>query len=202
MPPVMGAAASSSRVPRHPYAKIIVAAAIPPSSIPLRLDDGALRGQEDGPARLAQGELPDVRAVLRSRRPPAPAVALMITSWSRTHAALGRFLGDRLDVSRVAWAWEEGGDLAAGCRSQPLVRAVPAASAAGLIGRLEAEASAFLFLARRSWCLASSGRSPALDALRSSLEQGRAWHRVALAPGRRLWSGGFADQTGLNLAPS
>ena len=206
MPPVMGAAAFLiSEFLGIPYAKIIVAAAIPAIlyylSVWLMVHFEAKR---TGLRGLRKEELPDVRVVLRERAHLLLPVALMIYLLIANYTPLFAGFWAIVATFAVAWIWEEAGAV--------LVRGVPlrtrwyvlvpvAAFAAGLAGGAGTEPSAFLFLlASFAIALVNPGRAPALDALRTSLEQGaRSAIGVALATAVVGFVVGAASLTSLGL---
>jgi len=206
MPPVMGAAAFLiAEFLGIPYAKIIVAAAIP--AVLYYLSVWMMvhyEAKKMGLRGLRKDELPDVRAVLRSRGHLLLPVALMIYLLVANYTPLFAGFWAIVSTFAVAWAWEEGRGILARrvpLRSRWYVLVPAAVLAAGLIAGLEAEASAFLFLAAAFVvALLNPGRSPALDALRSSLEQGaRGAIGVALATAVVGFVVGAASLTSLGL---
>jgi TRAP-type uncharacterized transport system fused permease subunit len=206
MPPVMGAAAFLiAEFLGIPYAKIIVAAAIPAVlyylSVWMMVHYEAKRMGLRG---LRKDELPDVRAVLRSRGHLLLPVVLMIYLLIANYTPLFAGFWAIVSTFAVAWAWEEGRGILARrvpLRSRWYVLVPAAVFAAALFAGLEAEASAFLFLAAAFVvALLNPGRSPSLDALRASLEQGaRGAIGVALATAVVGFVVGAASLTSLGL---
>jgi TRAP transporter 4TM/12TM fusion protein len=206
MPPVMGAAAFLiAEFLGIPYAKIIVAAAIPAVlyylSVWMMVHYEAKR---TGLRGLRKEELPDVRAVLRTRGHLLLPVALMIYLLVANYTPLFAGFWAIVSTFAVAWAWEEG--RAVLLRRVPLrtrwyVLVPVAAFAAGMAGGAGTEPSAFLFLAAAfAVALVNPGKSPALDALRASLEQGaRGAIGVALATAVVGFVVGAASLTSLGL---
>jgi TRAP-type uncharacterized transport system fused permease subunit len=206
MPPVMGAAAFLiSEFLGIPYAKIIVAAAIP--AVLYYLSVWMMvhyEAKKMGLRGLRKEELPDVRAVLRERGHLLLPVALMIYLLVANYTPLFAGFWAIVSTFAVAWAWEEGKGILrrrVALRSRWYVLVPAAALAGGLFAGLDAEASAFLFLAAAFvLALVNPGRSPALDALRASLEQGaRGAIGVALATAVVGFVVGTASLTSLGL---
>src|SRR5438094_752726 len=199
MPPVMGAAAFLiAEFLGIPYAKIIVAAAIPAVlyylSVWMMVHYEAKRAGLRG---LRKDKLPDVWAVFRARGHLLLPVALMVYLLVANYTPLFAGFWAIVSTFAVAWAWEEGQGILDGkvpLRSRWYVLIPAAAFAAGLLAGLDSEGSAFLFLAAGFvLALVNPGRSASLDALRTSLEQGaRGAIGVALAtagadPQRTTW---------------
>jgi len=206
MPPVMGAAAFLiSEFLGIPYAKIIVAAAIPAVlyylSVWMMVHYEAKR---TGLRGLRKEELPDLRAVLRTRGHLMFPVALMIYLLVANYTPLFAGFWAIVSTFAVAWAWEEGRAVLVRrvmLRSRWYVLVPAAAFAGGILGGLGTEPSAFLFLAVSfAVALLNPGKSPALDALRASLEQGaRGAIGVALATAVVGFVVGAASLTSLGL---
>ena len=206
MPPVMGAAAFLiAEFLGIPYAKIIVAAAIPAVlyylSVWMMVHYEAKR---TGLRGLRKEELPSFRAVLRSRGHLLLPVALMIYLLVANYTPLFAGFWAIVSTFAVAWAWEEGRAIFVQripLRSRWYVLVPAAAFAAGVLGGLGTEPSAFLFLAVGFVvALFNPGNSPALDALRASLEQGaRGAIGVALATAVVGFVVGAASLTSLGL---
>jgi TRAP transporter 4TM/12TM fusion protein len=211
MPPVMGAAAFLiAEFLGISYGKIVVAAAIPAIlyyvSVWLMVHFEARR---TGLRGLRKEELPDFRAVFRERGHLLLPVALMVYLLVANYTPLFAGFWAIVATFAVAWAWEEARALRAGARLlarwyllvPPLVFAAAAASP-----RLELSDGGFLFLASAfAMALLNPGRSPALDALRRSLEAGaRGAVGVALATAVVGYVVGTASLTslGLNLGAS
>jgi TRAP transporter 4TM/12TM fusion protein len=206
MPPVMGAGAFlMAEFLGIPYAKIIVAAAIPAIlyylSVWLMVHYEAKR---TGLRGLRKEELPSFRAVLRTRGHLLLPVALMIYLLIANYTPLFAGFWAIVSTFAVAWAWEEGRALfvqRVPVRSRWYVLLPAGAFAAGVLGGAGTEPSAFLFLAAAfAVALFNPGRSPALDALRTSLEQGaRSAIGVALATAVVGFVVGAASLTSLGL---
>src|SRR5438094_7964022 len=206
MPPVMGAAAFLiAEFLGIPYAKIIVAAAIPAVlyylSVWMMVHYEAKRAGLRG---LRKDKLPDVWAVFRARGHLLLPVALMVYLLVANYTPLFAGFWAIVSTFAVAWAWEEGQGILDGkvpLRSRWYVLIPAAAFAAGLLAGLDSEGSAFLFLAAGFvLALVNPGRSPSLDALRTSLEQGaRGAIGVALATAVVGFVVGAASLTSLGL---
>jgi len=206
MPPVMGAAAFLiAEFLGIPYAKIIVAAAIP--AVLYYLSVWMMvhyEARKTGLRGLRKEELPDVRAVLRSRGHLLLPVALMVYLLVANYTPLFAGFWAIVSTFAVAWAWEEGREILfrrVPLRTRWYVLVPAAAFAAGLLAGLDTEASAFLFLAAAFVvALVNPGKSEALDALRTSLEQGaRGAIGVALATAVVGFVVGAASLTSLGL---
>src|SRR2546430_11858661 len=132
--------------------------------------------KKTGLSGLRKEELPDWRAVLRTRGHLLLPVALMIYLLIANYTPLFAGFWAIVATFAVAWAWEEGRAILVQrvpLRSRWYVLVPAAAFAAGILGGLGTEPSAFLFLAAAFVvALFNPGNSPALDALRASLEQG------------------------------
>jgi TRAP-type uncharacterized transport system fused permease subunit len=211
MPPVMGAAAFlMAEFLGISYGTIIVAAAIPATlyyvSVWMMVH---FEARKTGLRGLRKDELPNFKAVMKERGHLLLPVGLMIYLLVANYTPLFAGFWAIVSTFAVAWAWEEGRALRAGAKVlerwylivPPIVFVVAAASP-----WFNVEAAAFLFLASAFvMALVNPGKSPSLDALKRSLEQGaRSAVGVALATALVGFVVGTASLTslGLNLGAS
>ena len=206
MPPVMGAAAFLiSEFLGISYGKIIVAAAIPAVLYYVSLWMMVhYEAKKTGLRGLRKEELPSFRKVLKERGHLLLPVALMIYLLVANYTPLFAGFWAIVATFAVAWAWEEGRELLhrrVSLRSRWYVLIPAAAFVAGMATGAGAEPSAFLFLAAAFVAaLLNPGKSPALEALRISLEQGaRSAVGVALATAVVGFVVGTATLTSLGL---
>ena len=176
----------------------------PFNELKVKRSAGALVFLTTGLRGLRKEELPSFRAVLRSRGHLLLPVALMIYLLVANYTPLFAGFWAIVSTFAVAWAWEEGRAIFVQripLRSRWYVLVPAAAFAAGVLGGLGTEPSAFLFLAVGFVvALFNPGNSPALDALRASLEQGaRGAIGVALATAVVGFVVGAASLTSLGL---
>ncbi|MFL5392734.1 MAG: TRAP transporter permease [Myxococcales bacterium] len=206
MPPVMGAAAFLiAEFLGISYGKIIVAAAIPAILYYLSLWMMVhYEAKKTGLRGLTKEELPDFRKVLKERGHLLLPVALMIYLLVANYTPLFAGFWAIVATFAVAWAWEEARAILiqrVSLRSRWYVLLPVGAFAAGIAWGAGTEPSGFFFLAAAFIvAVANPRKAPALDALRTALEQGaRQAVGVALATAVVGFVVGTASLTSLGL---